>query len=113
MDLYFQLGRQNGAELRVALARAVMEYRMSSYRAIMASTAAILNSEATRIPEELVVRDEKGLGSVEALDEGVVRDIGKRQDLSNLKIYVGLKILSCNEKVKFQIPQNCCYHPTF
>ena len=64
----------------MALARAVMEYRMSSYRAIMASTAAILNSEAPRIPEEPQEgREEKGLGSPEAPDEGVVRDIGKEQ----------------------------------
>ena len=66
----------------MALARAVMEYRMSSYRAIMASTAAILNSEATRIPEEPACQDEKGLGTVEAPDEGVVRDIGKGQGFS-------------------------------
>ena len=45
----------------------------------MASTAAILNSEATSIPEESHQDDtDPGLG--EAADEGVVRDIGRHQN---------------------------------
>ena len=80
-----QLGRENGTKLRVALARAMMEYRMSSYRAIMASTAAILNSEPTNIldeqrhlagsiPEE--ASDDLDTSGLEAADEGVVGDLG-------------------------------------
>ena len=80
-----QLGRENGTKLRVALARAMMEYRMSSYRAIMASTAAILNSEpssildeqrhlAGSIPEES--SDDLDTSALEAADEGVVGDLG-------------------------------------
>ena len=80
-----QLGQENGTKLRVALARAMMEYRMSSYRAIMASTAAILNSEPTNIldeqrhlagsiPEE--ASDDLDTSALEAADEGVVGDLG-------------------------------------
>ena len=86
MIFYSQLGRENGTKLRVVLARAMMEYKMSSYRAIMASTAAILNSEATTILEEplhqaatILQESQDGTNTtvVEVADEGVVGDIGK------------------------------------
>jgi hypothetical protein len=44
--LFLQLGGEDGCELKRVLALAVMEYKhISSYRAIVASTTAILNAE--------------------------------------------------------------------